>query len=81
MNSVKGFRSASVLTLASGWGSGYTCGSFWNIAATATSGRLLATASNDCRQLALMKKSSCGGKQNAVVGVGAARHDGDVKAV
>ena len=52
------------------------------MAATATTGTLLVTASNDCSVFAVMKKSSLPAvKQDAVVGVGAARNDGDVEAV
>ena len=40
----------------SGWAI-ITCGSFWNIAATAIVGMFCATASNDCSVLVLMKKS------------------------
>ena len=35
-----------------------TCGSFWNIAATASVGMFCSTASNDCSVFALMEKSS-----------------------
>ena len=56
-NSVSGFRSSSFVILTSGWVR-KTCGSFWKMAATVTSGTLLATASNDCSVFALMKKSS-----------------------
>ena len=55
-NSVSGFRSSSFFTLASGCAS-RTCGSFWNIEATATVGMLLVTASNVCNEFADMKKS------------------------
>ena len=56
-NRVSGLRSSSFVTLDSGWVTN-TCGSFWNIAATSTTGTLLAIASNDCSVFALMKKSS-----------------------
>ena len=56
-NRVSGLRSSSFVTFDSGCARN-TCGSFWNIAATATTGTLLATASNDCRVFAVMKKSS-----------------------
>ena len=55
-NSVSGFSSSSLVTLDSGCVSN-TCGSFWKIAATETSGTLLATASSDISVFAAMKKS------------------------
>ena len=55
-NSVSGLRSSILVTFASGCVSN-TCGSFWKIAATATTGTLLATASNDISVFAAMKKS------------------------
>ncbi len=81
IKSVSGFRSSILLTLTSGWVR-KTCGSFWNMAATATSGTLLVTASKVCSEFALMKKSSLPAiSSDAVVVVGAAGHDGDVEAV
>ncbi len=56
-NSVSGFKSSSFVTFDSGWVR-KTCGSFWKMAATVTTGTLLATASSDIRVLAAMKKSS-----------------------
>ncbi len=55
-NSVSGFKSSILPTLASGCVSN-TCGSFWKIAAIVTTGTLLATASNDISVFAAMKKS------------------------
>ncbi len=54
-NSVSFFRSASFSTPGRAIS---TCGSFWKLAATATVGMSCATASKDCSELALMKKSS-----------------------
>ena len=56
-NRVSGFNSSSFVIFDSGWVR-KTCGSFWKIAATDTTGTLLATASNDISVLADMKKSS-----------------------
>ena len=54
-NKVRVFSSSNFLT--SGCAIS-TCGSFWKLAATATVGMFCATASKDCSELALMKKSS-----------------------
>ena len=55
-NSVSGFSSSSLVILDSGCVR-KTCGSFWKIEATETTGTLLATASNDISVFAAMKKS------------------------
>ena len=56
-NKVSGLSCSSLVIFASGWVR-KTCGSFWKMAATVTKGTFLATASNDIRVLAAMKKSS-----------------------
>jgi hypothetical protein len=55
-NSVSGFSPSSLVIFDSGCVR-KTCGSFWKIAATATTGTLLVTASNDINVFAVMKKS------------------------
>ena len=80
-NSVSGFRSSSFFTLASGCAS-RTCGSFWNIDATATVGMLLSTASKVCSVFAAMKKSIFAEIiRMRLLTLRPAGHDGDVEAV
>src|ERR1700732_2067282 len=81
-NRVSGLSCSSLVILDSGW-LRKTCGSFWKMAATVTTGTLLATASNDIRVLAVMKKSALFGFGNPVGaerdlvqrGLGACRQD------
>ena len=59
-----------------------TCGSFWNIAATASVGMFCSTASKLCSVFGAHEEVELADRQqDAVVHVRPARHDGDVEAV